>query len=250
MSTTRFSLLIIVGLFLGAGLDVSAQGVLERLRSGDRESVVKQLGKKKVPFDVNERDEEGLTPLMMAAVTNDSVMVELLLRHKANPNLQNNVGMTALMAAAFNTSEAVMPLLLAGGANPDLQDVKGRTALIVAAKQGVNNPVTMLLEARANKELKDEKGNTALMVACGERHLNVMTELLDGGADPNTRDLQGRTPLMLLALLGEDEMVRLLLRHKPDISAVDYSMKTALAYAKEYRRKQVIQVLEKAGAKF
>jgi ankyrin repeat protein len=55
---------------------------------------------------------------------------------------------------------------------------------------------------------------------------------------------------MLLSLLGEDEMVRLLLRHKPDISAVDFSMKTALAYAKEYKRKLVIQVLEKAGATF
>ena len=249
MFITRTLVLIAVGLLLGAGLDVSAQGILERLRSGDRESVMKQLSKKKVTIDVNERDEQGLTPLMMAAVTNDSAMVELLLRHKADPNLRNNVGMTALMAAAFNTSEGVIPLLLAGGANPDVQDAKGRTALIVAAKQGVNNPVTMLLQGGANKELKDEKGNSALMVACGERHLNIMTELLDNGADPNTRDLQGRTPLMLLSLLGEDEMARLLLRHKPDISAVDYSMKTALAYAKEYKRKLVIQVLEKAGAK-
>lgn len=250
MFTTRLVLVFTVGLLLGAGLDVSAQGILERLRSGDRESVIKQLSKKKVSIDVNERDEQGLTPLMMAAVANDSMIVELLLRHKADPNLRNNVGMTALMAAAFNTSEASMPLLLGGGANPDIQDGKGRTALIVAAKQGVNNPVTMLLEAGANNELKDEKGNTALMVACGERHLNIMTELLDSGADANTRDLQGRTPLMLLSLLGEDEMVRLLLRHKPDISAVDYSMKTALAYAKEYKRKLVIQVLEKAGATF
>lgn len=250
MFITRTLVLVAVGLLIGAGLDVSAQGILERLRSGDRESVIKLLSKKKVSIDVNERDEQGLTPLMMGAVTNDSLMVELLLRHKANPNLQNNVGMTAVMAAAFNTSEAVLPLLLAGGANPDLQDVKGRTALIVAAKQGVNNPVTMLLEAGANKELKDEKGNTALMVACGERHLNIMTELLDSGSDPNTRDVQGRTPLMLLSLLGEDEMVRLLLRHKPDVGAVDFATMTALAYAREYKRKLVIQVLENAGAKF
>lgn len=250
MSATRNMLMLLIGLFLWTGHGVSAQELVERLRSGDRDAVVSLLSKKKVTVDVNSRDEDGLTPLMMAAVANDSVLVELLLRHKANPNLQNNVGMTALMGAAFNSSEIVMPLLLGGGANPNLQDSKGRTALIVAAKQGVNNPVTMLLQAGANKELKDEKGNTALMVACGERHLNVMTELLESGADPNTRDLQGRTPLMLLSLLGEDEMIRLLLRHKPDISAVDFSMKTALSYAKEYRRKLVIQVLEKAGAKF
>jgi ankyrin repeat protein len=75
-------------------------------------------------------------------------------------------------------------------------------------------------------------------------------ELLDHGADPNGRDPQGRTPLMLVSLLGEYEMVKLLIRAKADVHATDLQMRTALSYAKEYKQKTVIQVLEKAGAKF
>lgn len=250
MHRLTIPLVITLGLLFGAGHVVSAQGLLEHLRSGDRDAVMKVLAKKKAKIDVNEQDAEGLTPLMMATVTDDSAMVELLLERGADPNMQAVNGMTALMAAAFNERERIMPLLLAAGAKTDIRDAKGRTALMVAAKKGTTNPVTILLQARASTEFKDEKGNTALMISCGERHLNVMMELLENGADPNTRDLQGRTPLMLLALLGEDEMIRLLLRFKPDIEATDMSMKTALAYAKEYKRKLVIQVLESAGAKF
>jgi ankyrin repeat protein len=55
---------------------------------------------------------------------------------------------------------------------------------------------------------------------------------------------------MLLAVHGEDEMVRILLKYKADYTLVDHTMKTALAYAKDYRRKAVIAVFEREGAKY
>jgi ankyrin repeat protein len=115
---------------------------------------------------------------------------------------------------------------------------------------GSTNIITALLQAGANIEYPDLKGNTALLLACGGRHLGAMDELLEKGANPNARDLQGRTALMLLCVLGEDEMVRILLKYKADISLVDHSMRSALSYAREYRRKACIAILEQSGAKY
>lgn len=242
---------IVAGLFLCGTVPSFAadSSLMTLLKAGNRKAVERLLNTKK-SFDINERDDEGLTPLIVATVANDSAMAQALLSKGANPNLQANNGMTALMAAAFHGRENIIPMLLAAGANTDLRDTKGRTALIVAAKVGTTMPVTQLLEGRSDVRIKDANGNTALMVSCGERHLNVMMELLTHGADPNDRDPQMRTPLMLLSVLGEDEMIRLLLKYKPDLHLTDLGGKTALAYAREYNRRLVIEVLERAGCKY
>lgn len=242
------STLIVTGLLATAGPSVvTAQPLVEAVRAGNVKTVQKLLGKKST--DVNQRDAEGLTPLMVAAVAGDSAMVELLLDKGADIDAQSGSGMTALMGAAFNSRERALDVLIAHKANLDLQDHKGRTALIVASKQGVTALVTTLLEARANTELRDVNGNTALLVACGERHLHIMMELLRGGANVDVRDPKGRTPLMLLSFLGEDGMIGLMLKYKPDVNAVDFSLKTALTYAKENKRKLVVSLLEQAGAR-
>lgn len=243
------SMLIVLGLSVaGSPLTVHAQNLIETVKTGNLRSVKKLLSKKTT--NVNEVDQDGLTSLMIATIANDSAMVVTLLEAGADPNIQSKSGMTVLHAAAFNNRDQIMQFIIAVGADPNKVDNKGRTPLLVAAQMGNTNPITYLIQAGAVVEFKDLKGNTALMLACGGRHLGAVDELLEKGADPNARDLQGRTPLMLLSLLGEDEMVRILLKYKADLTLVDHSMKTALAYAREYRRRAVIALLEQAGAKY
>lgn len=234
-------------LLLGGVLSLRAQDLLTIVKSGDIKAVQKVVKKGKV--NVNEQDAEGLTPLMVSAIAGDSDMVQLLLESRAEPNIQALNGMTALHAAAFHGRESVMLRLLTAGANPNIADNKGRTPLLVAAQIEVTNPVTILLESGADIEAKDKNSNNALLLSCGNRHLNILSELLRGNANPNARDSKGRTALMLLAVLGEDEMMRVLLKYKPDLYAVDFSLKSALAYAKEYKRKAVIKLLEAELAK-
>lgn len=243
---TRF-LVICLGLMLVAVAGY-AQPLIEIVKTGDVKRV-KSLLKKKTT-NINEVDAEGLTSLMVATIANDSNMAVMLLEAGANPNLQSKSGMSALHAAAFNNRDGIVQLLISYRADPDLVDGKGRTPIMVAAQVGNTNPITHLAQAGAALEVRDIRGNTPLMLACGGRHLGAMDELLEKGANPNCRDLQGRTPLMLLAVHGEDEMVRILLKNKADFTLVDHGMKTALAYAKEYKRKAVIAVLERAGAKY
>jgi uncharacterized protein len=240
--------ILTIALIILAGSSMCAQKFIETVKTGDLKAVHKMLQKKST--NINETDEEGLSGLMVAAIVGDSLMMDLLLQYKADPNLKTKTGMTALHAAAFHTRESLIPMLIIAGANPNMQDSRGRTPLIVAAEMGVNNPVTLLIQGGADMELKDKYGNTALMIACGKSHLNVMGELLDRGANPNCRDIYGRTPLMLLSLHGEVDMIKLLLVFKPDLEAMDLKLKTAMRYAKENRKPSVVAVLTEAGAKF
>lgn len=242
----RFAVLILLVVFTSTS--VVAQKFIETVKTGDLKAVSKMLQKKTT--NVNETDEEGLSGLMVAAIVGDSLMTELLLSYKADPNLKTKTGMTALHAAAFHSRESLIPALLLAGADPNAQDSRGRTPLIVAAEMGVNNPVSFLIQGGADLELKDKHGNTALMIACGKSHINVMGEVLDKGANPNCRDIYGRTPLMLLSLHGEVDMIKLLLVFKPDLEAMDLKLKTAMRYAKENRKPSVVAVLQEAGAKF
>lgn len=227
---------------------VQAQSVLEAVQTGNVQAVTKIL--RKSTARINEQDGRGITPLILATLANDSAMVDLLVRHRPDPDIQAEGGMTALHAAAFHGRDRCSPMIIALGADPNILDAGGRSPLHVAARQGSTNIVTQLCDVGAHINFRDRDGNSALMLACGNRHLGAMEELLDKGALVNTRDLRGRTPLMLLAVLGEDEMIRILLRYKPDLEIVDHSGLTALTYAKINRRKTIIRILEAAGAKF
>lgn len=239
---------IVVGVFACSTLPLVAQSLVDAAKSGDVKSVQKVLTTEKKAPNVNEQDQEGLTALMIASVAGDSAMVAALLDAHANPNIKANNGMTALLGAVFNARAVIVPMLIAAKADVNVFDRKARTPLMIAAEKGVNDPVSALCDAGASLEVKNSKGCSPLMIACGNRHLNVMMELLEKGANPNTRDLQGRTPAMLLCFLGEDEMLKLLIHHKPDLTLMDYVGKTALEYAKEYKRRLCIEVLTQAGA--
>jgi uncharacterized protein len=101
------------------------QSFVQTVKTGNVEMVELMLSSKTT--NINERDEEGLTGLMVASVTGDSVMTELLLKAGADPNLAAKTGMTALHAAAFNTHEKLIPMLLSAGADPNVYDSAGRT---------------------------------------------------------------------------------------------------------------------------
>lgn len=76
-------------------------------------------------------DSQGLTPLMYHSRTGKTESVELLLKHKADPNTQTPDGESALMTAV---GERVRPLLDAG-ADIYLKDKQGKTAIFYAVEK-------------------------------------------------------------------------------------------------------------------
>ena len=93
----------------------------------------------------------GVTLLMFAARYGHERVVELLIQHGAEINLQNSVGDTALMRAAQHGHERVVELLLRHGADINLQNSGGGTALMRAAIGGHERVLELLLQHGTRK---------------------------------------------------------------------------------------------------
>ncbi len=82
--------------------------------------------------DVNIKDSNDCTALMIAAGNNDVETVELLAKHGAVLDLKNDVGETALMIAVHSNAKDAGEFLYMNGADIDAADGSGRTPLSIA----------------------------------------------------------------------------------------------------------------------
>jgi ankyrin repeat protein len=79
---------------------------------------------------VNARDEDGLTPLHLAALCNYlDIVRRLLLEAGADVNARDNNGMTPLHSGCLHGDPALLRLLVENGADPDAKDGDGITPL-------------------------------------------------------------------------------------------------------------------------
>ncbi|USG61367.1 ankyrin repeat domain-containing protein [Sneathiella marina] len=127
--------------------------------------------------NVNARNTRKV-PLLVAAATAGAVKsVKILIKHKAQIDLADNLGNTALMQAAAYGSVDVLNILLENKAKIDAENRQGETALIKAAQAGHLDAVQLLLDNQANIEISDFTGRTALDYADQNRHRAVAKRL-------------------------------------------------------------------------
>ncbi|XP_014223285.1 ankyrin-1-like [Trichogramma pretiosum] len=133
-------------------------------------------------------------------------VTELLLRHCADPNeveidARDSDNYTPLMMALHGKKWELVELLLQLGANPNLADAGGWTALHWICSRGNTECAKMLLErchARHRPlwfNARDKGGNTPLIIALRRRDWELAKLLLQHGANPNLANIRGLTPL-------------------------------------------------------
>jgi ankyrin repeat protein len=125
----------------------------------------------------------GTTPLIRAAKACDAPTVELLLKHRALPNLPNTLRITPIMTAAgvgsttidtrgrFRNEELCIQaarLLVEAGGDVNAARDNGQTALHGATLWGWNAMVQFLADSGANLSATDSDGITALDIASGK----------------------------------------------------------------------------------
>ncbi|XP_053727734.1 ankyrin repeat domain 34Bb [Synchiropus splendidus] len=105
---------------------------------------------------INESNEQGETPLMVACRTRHSdsqsvakhKVVRYLLENGADPNIQDKTGKTALMHACLEEAgPEILLLLLNSQADPTLEDHCGASALVHALNSGNRDALRILLDA-------------------------------------------------------------------------------------------------------
>ncbi len=75
--------------------------------------------------NLNMKDQDGNTPLILASVTRWQEGISTLIRLKAQVNAQNRLGETALLKAVQSRDLTMAKALIEAGANPDIADNSG-----------------------------------------------------------------------------------------------------------------------------
>jgi ankyrin repeat protein len=165
----------------------------------------------------------------------------VLLGHRADPNLQDELGDTPLIQATARGDIAAVRVLLAHGADPNLRRIDDTTALLNAGRPDM---VELLLAHGADANAQDRRGRSPLIGWAGDRDgVTALRALLAPGADVNARDNYGATPLIYAA--DDVATARVLLAHGADANAHDNGGSAALRYTS---RAAVVGLLAVHGA--
>lgn len=134
----------------------------------------------------------GMTPVMLAASLGKSEVINLLLRHGADPNVRGSDNRTALQYAAEQNRIASAKLLLAGGADINGTDDTNLSPLIMAVDRDFDELAFYLINAGADPDIQHIAGHTALIDAARNGDLEMVKSLKAAGASSHTALPDGR----------------------------------------------------------
>jgi ankyrin repeat protein len=137
---------------------VHGQDIFECCRTGNTKKLERLI--KKQPELVNQTNENGFSPLIIATYRNQESCVRLLLQKGANPNQASQEG-TALIGACYKNNQNIALLLLQNGASPIVKGANEMTPLIFAAQNRNKILIDTLLSRGADKSHKDAMDRTA-----------------------------------------------------------------------------------------
>ena len=114
--------------------------------------------KKLIPLgaDPNAQDEDGQTPLIIAAATNQEEMCEALIELGADPNLANAEGETPAFQAIANNRPNVTRILFERGANPYSANNEGEDLVCVAYRYRCVAALNQIVDAKRAWDAKQE----------------------------------------------------------------------------------------------
>jgi ankyrin repeat protein len=150
---------LIIGLFLCFSITTLGQDIFDLARSGDADEL--EAYNLEYPNNLNKENDQGYTPLMLAAYQGNVDAATYLVDHGADLNGESKYG-TPIMAAAIKGNTDIVKLLLSQGADLNKTDSNGTTALLYSSIFSLNEIADLLLKGGADPKLKDNKGNTAL----------------------------------------------------------------------------------------
>ena len=148
---------------------------------------------------------------VFTAVLQDDVMaVARFLESGGNVNTKRTDGdqETLLIDACLGGKTNIVELLIKHGADPNIQTKYGRTAIMKTCVGGHTGIAKLLLDHGADVNTRSKLGGAAITSAAHSGNVDLLRLLVSKGADVNTCDLLGQTPLMAAARKGQPERAR------------------------------------------
>lgn len=165
---------------------------------------------------IDARDGHARTPLHVAAFMRKPDAARALMRLGADANALEAQQYDIVTIAAVADDVPMLKAALAGGCKAtNITSPYHGTALIAAAHLGHDEVVRTLIAAKAPLDHVNNLGWTAVIESIvlrngSKRHIETLNALVDAGADINLADRSGETPLTLARKRGFKEMVAIL----------------------------------------
>jgi len=162
------------------------------------------------------RDARGRTPLHVAVFQKQYDAARALLRLGADANALESDRYDIITIAAVANDVPMLKIAIEGGGNPKaITSRYDGTALIAAAHLGHAEVVRVLIASGAPLDHINNLNWTALIESIvlgdgGRNHTDTLRALVEAGANVNIPDRAGTTPLALARARGYREMVAIL----------------------------------------
>lgn len=161
---------------------------------------------------------------------------------------------TPLMAATHKNQIAVARYLIEQGANVNARDAMQDSPYLYAGARGLQEILLLTLQNGADLTSTNRYGGTALIPAAERGHVQTVKTLIDAGVDVNHVNRLGWTALIEAIILGDGsdkyaQIVTLLINGGADVNLADSTGASPLTLAKSKGYRNLIEILEKSGAK-
>lgn len=148
--------------------------------------------------------------LMKAVRDNDTIAMRIAIEKGADLNEKDDKGYTPLIIAVYNNQFEAANWLLQKGVQVDAADQSGNTALMGAAFKGMTPLVELLLEKDANPHILNGNQANALFFAVTFGHEAIVNILLQYKVDIRQKDRFGKTVYDHAVLQENENMIKLL----------------------------------------
>lgn len=207
--------------------------------------------------NINIKDSNGNTLLLLACKAADIDMVRILLQSNVDVNIQDLAGRTAFVVACLNNDLEIVKLLLAHHSTvvnkkvSKIYETNSResTPLHLACLKGYTKLGKLLIENGADVRAEDEDGNTPLLHACRAGHKELAELLIANGADIKAKDKNNNTLLHFACGQSKWEIVSFLIKSGADVNAENIFGATPLSRAFIGNYYEVAELLIENGAK-
>ena len=130
------------------------------------------------PEYINKANNDGITPIFMAASAGHCPEIELLINAGADMNKHSKNGVTPLLMAIYNNHLPAIELLIRRGVDVNKPRDNGETPLMFLVSRPNNiEKIKLLLEGGANIDQRDSEGRTAFDLAANDQIRELLKEL-------------------------------------------------------------------------